>query len=62
MQDRASKRWDSAYTLYTGTLNEGEQKYRDYFETDMENYREDERLEEVRIFLNNLVFGWTRIT
>lgn len=47
MKDRALKRWDGAYTLYTGTLNEEEQKYRDYFETDLENYREDERLEEV---------------
>ena len=47
MLERANKRWDSSYTLYTGNLTEEEQKYRDYFETDLENYREDERMEEV---------------
>ena len=56
MLDRANKRWDGSYTLYTGNLTEDEQKYRDYFETDLENYNEDERLEEVT-FLLNLVFG-----
>jgi len=45
MLERSKKRWDGAYTLYTGTLTEEEQRYRDYFETDLEQNREDERLE-----------------
>jgi len=49
MKERALKRWDEVYTVYTGELTEEEQKYRDYFETDLENYREDERVEEVNI-------------
>jgi hypothetical protein len=44
MNDRALKRWDNSYTVFTGELTETEQKYRDYFETDLENYREDERV------------------
>jgi len=35
MRERASKRWDTAYTVFTGELTEEEQKYRDYFETDL---------------------------
>lgn len=46
MLERANKRWDNAYTVYSNDLTEEEQKYRDYFETDLQNYREDERLEE----------------
>lgn len=49
MQERASKRWDNAYTVYSNDLSEEQQKYRDYFETDLQNYREDERLEEVLV-------------
>lgn len=41
MLERANKRWDGAYTLYSGNLTEEEQKYRDYFETDLEKNRED---------------------
>lgn len=46
MQQRAKERWDGSYTLYTGTLTEEEQKYRDYFQTDLENFKDDEVLEE----------------
>jgi len=35
MLERSQKRWDGGYTLYTGTLTEEEQRYRDYFETDL---------------------------
>jgi hypothetical protein len=56
MLERSSKRWDNAYTVYSNDLTEEEQKYRDYFETDLQNYREDERLEEV---LDLLVSSWT---
>jgi hypothetical protein len=47
MLERANKRWDNAYTVYSDDLTEEEQRYRDYFETDLQNYREDERVEEV---------------
>ena len=56
MLERSSKRWDNAYTVYSNDLTEEEQKYRDYFETDLQNYREDERLEEVPVLL---VSSWT---
>lgn len=46
MQERARLRWDNSYTIFSGTLTEEEQKYRDYFETDLQQNREDERLEE----------------
>ena len=46
MQERARLRWDNAYTVFSGCLTEEEQKYRDYFETDLQQNREDERLEE----------------
>ena len=46
MRERANKRWDSAFTVFSGTLTEEEQKYRDYIETDLEQEREDERMEE----------------
>lgn len=46
MLERSNKRWDNAYTIYSNDLTEEEQKYKDYFETDLQNYREDERLEE----------------
>jgi len=38
MLDRIKTRWDGAYTFFSGTLSEEEQRYRDYFETDMQNY------------------------
>lgn len=46
MLERSNQRWDSAYTVFSGNLTDEEQKYRDYFETDLEVDREDERLEE----------------
>lgn len=46
MLERSKQRWDGAYTLFTGNLSEEEQRYRDYFETDLEQNREDELLEE----------------
>jgi KaiC/GvpD/RAD55 family RecA-like ATPase len=46
MLERSKKRWDGSYTLFTGNLTEEEQKYKDYFETDQEKNKEDERLEE----------------
>lgn len=46
MLERSKKRWDGAYTIFSGTLNEEQQRYRDYFETDLEQNREDEILEE----------------
>lgn len=56
MLERANKRWDNAYTVYSDELTEEEQRYRDYFETDLQNYREDERVEEVTIKLPSF---WT---
>lgn len=35
MIDRSNQRWNSAFTIFTGNLNEDIQKYRDYFETDI---------------------------
>ena len=56
MLDRANKRWDNSYTVFSDDLTEEEQRYRDYFETDLQNYREDERLEEVMYYL---LSSWT---
>lgn len=47
MLEKANKRWDNSYTIFSDDLTEEEQRYRDYFETDMQSYREDERVEEV---------------
>ena len=41
MLDRANKRWDNSYTVFSDDLTEEEQRYRDYYETDLQNYRED---------------------
>ena len=35
MVEREKQRWEGAYTLYSGSLTEEEQKFRDYFETDL---------------------------
>jgi ssDNA-binding Zn-finger/Zn-ribbon topoisomerase 1 len=45
MQERSKGRWEGSYTLFSGGLTEEEQKYRDYFETDLELRPEDEALE-----------------
>ena len=36
------------YTYFTGSLTEEEQMYRDYFETDLEEDPEDEKLEDLQ--------------
>jgi hypothetical protein len=53
MLEKANKRWDNSYTIFSDDLTEEEQRYRDYFETDLQSYREDERIEEVYIILNS---------
>jgi len=45
MQERKKDRWDNNYTFYVDGLTEEEQQYRDYFETDFENYPEIEGVE-----------------
>lgn len=46
MKLRQAQRNEGSYTLFTGTLTEEEQQYRDYFETDLQNSPEDEIVEE----------------
>jgi hypothetical protein len=53
MLEKANKRWDNSYTIFSDDLTEEEQRYRDYFETDLQSYREDERIEEVKIILDS---------
>jgi len=45
MHDRAAKRWEGNFTLFYGGMTEEEQKYRDYFETDLEKNPDDEEME-----------------
>ncbi|EGR32106.1 hypothetical protein IMG5_096630 [Ichthyophthirius multifiliis] len=42
MKEKERERWDENYAFYTGNLTEEEQKYRDYYMTELENYPEDE--------------------
>lgn len=42
MKQRAKERWDNAYTFYLDGNTEGRQKYLDYFETEQEEYPENE--------------------
>lgn len=44
MRERAAERWDKNYTFFVGELTEEEQKYNDYFETDLEKNPEFEPL------------------
>jgi hypothetical protein len=53
MLEKANKRWDNSYTIFSDDLTEEEQRYRDYFETDLQSYREDERVEEVSLTLDS---------
>ena len=53
MLEKANKRWDNSYTIFSDDLTEEEQRYRDYFETDLQSYREDERVEEVFLTLDS---------
>jgi hypothetical protein len=46
MTERKNKRWLDHYTYFFGGLSEEEQMYRDYFQTDLEEYPEDEAIEE----------------
>lgn len=46
MLDRKSDRWDANYTFFFNGLSEEEQQYKDYFKTDIENYPEDEVIEQ----------------
>jgi len=48
MTDRARERTHDNFAFFFGNLTEEEQKYRDYFETDLENDPEDEFVEELR--------------
>lgn len=47
MRLKAAQRWDSNYSFFTGGLTEEEQKYRDYYQTDLELNPELEVLEEM---------------
>lgn len=47
MQQRVKERWDEKYTLFTEGLCEEEQRYRDYFQTDLEASPEDEKVEQM---------------
>lgn len=46
MMERNKARWENSMTFYYGELSEEEQKYRDYYETDLEKYPENEQFEE----------------
>ncbi len=46
MTERKNGRWLDNYTYFFGGLSEEEQMYRDYFETDLEEYPEDEDVDE----------------
>ena len=48
MTDRSRVRTQDNFAFFTGNLTEEEQKYRDYFETDLENDPEDEFIETLR--------------
>jgi hypothetical protein len=47
MLDRKRERWTENYTYFFGGLTEGEQNYRDYFETDLEEDPEDAYIEDL---------------
>ncbi len=42
MLERSKNRWESNYTFFMNELSEEEQKYRDYYETDIEKNPENE--------------------
>jgi len=54
MANRATERWENNYTVYYGGLTEEEQKYRDYYQTEIERDPEDEevesKLDEIEVF------------
>ena len=46
MNAQAKKRWEKTMAFYYGELTEEEQKYRDYFATDLEKFPENEKQEQ----------------
>ncbi len=46
MEERSRERWENNYAVFYGDLTEEEQKYRDYFETDLEMNPENEQIQE----------------
>lgn len=46
MQEKAKERWESNYSLFYGGNSEEEQQYKDYYQTDLENYPENEAIEQ----------------
>lgn len=46
MLTQSQARWDQSVTFYYGNLSEEEQKYKDYFQTDLEKFPENEGIEE----------------
>lgn len=47
MLQRSQSRWSNDYTFFLGGLTEEEQRYRDYFETDLELEADNEAREEL---------------
>lgn len=47
MLEKSSSRWSSDYTFFLGGLTEEEQRYRDYYQTDLELEPENEAKEEL---------------
>lgn len=47
MQERAKERWSNDYTFFLGGLTEEEQRYRDYYETDLDIEPDNEAKEEL---------------
>jgi len=47
MVERRNERQVDNYTFFYGNLTEEEQQYRDYFETDIEEDPEEERIDEI---------------
>lgn len=47
MLERKKERWTENYTYFFGGLTEEEQMYRDYFESDIEIYPENDEYDTV---------------
>lgn len=47
MLQQSSSRWSSDYTFFLGGLTEEEQRYRDYYQTDLELEPDNEAKEEL---------------
>ena len=45
MEESSRERWENNYTIFYGDPTEEEQKYRDYFETDLEMNPEYEQIQ-----------------